>query len=328
MDANTCPDPCRIENEPLRSDEAAYFGGLCDPLRGGGFVVIPVLGKKPFIPGWEKFWTSPPRDASYAKWRKASATQNVGLCMGEVIGIDIDHDVETTAEEAQAIAFEVLGPTPFVRVGRAPRRTLFYRVNYEDAHHLGGWRVGKVQLLAKGNQSVIYGTHPDTVQPYVWTVRELSGARLQDLPLVDFDKVANLKKALSGLQEVLGAGPVVAAQNGSGAKPSGDDQPLRGDRNKRLFDHLREIANRCPDFETLNQHALDWNVSLPEPLPPSEVYATAKQVWSYKENGCLWGVGTKAPVVLPLSREQLTEVMPLLKPSAAKLFLLLAATRG
>jgi hypothetical protein len=46
---------------------------------------------------------------------------------GRVVGIDLDADDPNKAAHLEALAVKHLGPTPFQRVGRAPRTLLLYR---------------------------------------------------------------------------------------------------------------------------------------------------------------------------------------------------------
>lgn len=43
------------------------FSSVCQYLRQGGFVPIPLEGKTPIPIGWAGFWLNPPSEKTYAK---------------------------------------------------------------------------------------------------------------------------------------------------------------------------------------------------------------------------------------------------------------------
>ncbi len=134
------------------------------------------LGKVPGIRGPNGTWHG-------YDWRGVQATAddvmlwvssgaNIGLRAGRFPGIDIDTLDETMAEEIQEIALRVLGPAP-IRTGRAPKRLLMYqavksfgrfRLHITDP----GNTTHLIEVLAEGQQYLLYGTHPTTKKPYQW----------------------------------------------------------------------------------------------------------------------------------------------------------------
>lgn len=103
----------------------------------------------------------------------------IGIAAGQVIGIDIDLLAsEAIAHEIEAIAKEMLGNTPAVRIGRAPKRLLVYRA----IEPFAGFKLPPIEVLGHGQQFVAYGIHPDTGQPYTWPVESLADIDLEELP--------------------------------------------------------------------------------------------------------------------------------------------------
>lgn len=100
---------------------------------------------------------------------------SIGLRATRVLGLDIDSLTPHVAAEVERIALEVLGPAP-VRVGRAPKRLLMYRLA-EGAEHVTRMRLfldagdgvtHLIELLGHGQQFLVEGTHPGTLRPYEW----------------------------------------------------------------------------------------------------------------------------------------------------------------
>jgi hypothetical protein len=294
------------------------FGATGDRLRKSGFVPIPLTGKRPIPNGWAGFWLRPPSDKTYAAWRKNSAGANVGICLGEVVAIDIDIDDQVGADNSQELVFSLLGPTPFIRIGRPPRRTLFYRLPHEQAQQTSSWKVGPVEMLAEGKQSAVFGIHPDTQMPFHWPQRSILGASVTDIPLIASAKLKSLKDRLSR----------------HGENDSEDQTiftltyvPQSGQRNDYLFWFSRQIADECPTKDILSERLRSRNLQMPDPLPAAELDHIARSTWRYKRQGTLLRSGRNAPVVLPFTREIGLDRFRKLTPKATKLYLVLIATR-
>lgn len=91
----------------------------------------------------------------------------IGIACGLTVGIDIDSEDADLALKIDNLAREILGNTPALRIGRAPKRMLVYRA----ATPLASRRIGKlngVEVLGVGRQFVAYGIHPDTQKAYEW----------------------------------------------------------------------------------------------------------------------------------------------------------------
>ena len=73
----------------------------------------------------------------------------------------------------------MLGDTPCLRIGRAPKRLLVYRA----ATPFAGRKRHPLELLARGQQFVAYAVHPDTGRPYEWPEDSLVELPLSRLPV-------------------------------------------------------------------------------------------------------------------------------------------------
>src|SRR4051794_27983887 len=83
-----------------------------------GWPVIPVSGKAPSIPEWQRFCLELPTEHRIESWGRAAARSTGIACGKYVVAIDIDIKSDADlAGEVELIAFEVFGPTPFKRIG-------------------------------------------------------------------------------------------------------------------------------------------------------------------------------------------------------------------
>lgn len=103
----------------------------------------------------------------------AASGSGIGLKAGRFPAVDIDVLDADLASAIESITVGVLGEAP-VRYGRAPKRLLMYRARpgavltrrrlwlrlYGETH--------LVEVLGEGQQYVVHGTHPSTMQPYRW----------------------------------------------------------------------------------------------------------------------------------------------------------------
>jgi putative DNA primase/helicase len=167
-------------------------------LLAGGYDPIPIVahdapgkspGKRPALDGWQGIEITPDVVRSWAAERRAGDV-NTGIRTGKMAGVDIDVLIQHVAEQIHAMATAMLGPTPLLRVGRAPKRLLCYRtaapiakVATSDLIMPDGSKA-KVEILGVGQQCVCFGTHPDTRKPYEWQGESPLDVPLAALPLV------------------------------------------------------------------------------------------------------------------------------------------------
>ena len=89
----------------------------------------------------------------------------------------------------------MLGTTPLVRIGRAPKTLLGFRCEEDPFRKLStGTFVmpdgseAKVEILADGQQFVADGIHPDTGQPYLWPAGSPETVPLADVPPITLEQ--------------------------------------------------------------------------------------------------------------------------------------------
>ena len=168
-----------------------YMAQLGASLVDHGFPILPIQPgtKKPGMyrsrawhdyPNWTRHCERDTTDnevSVWADWPEAG----IGIAAGRVIGIDIDVvQPESLALEIEALAKRMLGDTPAVRIGRAPKRLLVYRA----AQPFKGFKFPPIEVLGQGQQFLAYGVHPDTGNPYYWPVQALADMTIDELPAI------------------------------------------------------------------------------------------------------------------------------------------------
>ncbi len=307
----------REQSKP-RKRPAETFGSVCQALLKGGFVPIPLDGKKPIPKSWAGFWLHPPSEKTYAAWRKKHAAANTGICTGEIIAIDADIEEPTDAIKAEVDIFSILDPTPFIRIGSAPRKVYLYRLRYEEARQTTSWKAGSIELLADGKQCAVFGMHPTTRQPYLWPQKSILHATVNEIPLISLDQLIRLRRAFEN---------PASEQSEEPRRFTMDYGPEIGERDKYLFWFAKEQAATSSSLTALTEAVLAKNNSFRDPLPIKEATAKAKSAWQYKEQGKLRLSGTNAPTIIPAPRATIAALIRKLDPQSAKLLIGLAATR-
>lgn len=162
----------------------------------GAHVAMKAAGKRPMMKGWETVCASAD-EGEIARWSKAQRNcTNTGLLCGDLVGVDIDVLDVNLADRLRDMAMAMLGPTPLLRIGKAPKCLLAFRteapfdkVQTSEFQMLDG-SVARVEVLATGQQFVAFGIHPGTKAPYHWPDRSPLDVPLTDLPVVTRDTCA------------------------------------------------------------------------------------------------------------------------------------------
>lgn len=171
-------------------------------LLANGYEPVPIIGpsepvksagKRPSLREWASIDIQPPVVKGWA--RECPRDTNTGLRCGLLIGLDIDVTNAALSREIEDTAIAILGSTPLRRVGRAPKVLLAYQVAEAGGKLetpeiiLPDGTKAQVEVLAKGQQFVSHGVHPDTRQAYVWTAMAPEQVPLADVPVVQPSKV-------------------------------------------------------------------------------------------------------------------------------------------
>ena len=186
---------------------------------------------------------------------------NTGLACAEIVAVDVDILDQHLVDEIVHLTETRLGPTPLVRVGRAPKILLVYRwerpfrkIQTAELFLPDGQKL-KVEVLAEGQQFVADGVHPDTGEPYRWTDESPETVHLSTLPLVSEEQVRNVIAEIDQLLHEAGAKPKEASgangadaeeQRSTRAAPNGGSDFFRRVNDTALGDIGRWVRSLFP----------------------------------------------------------------------------------
>jgi putative DNA primase/helicase len=227
----------------------------------GAHINVNSAGKRPKMSDWQTKLNVDPEEIR--GWSGSLSDQadctNTGLLCGEVVGVDIDVlDADLSAKLATR-AQQLLGPSSLRRIGRAPKVLFVYRVETPHEKHSTQDLIfgddptdksakAKVEILAKGQQFVAFGIHPETRQLYAWPEQSPLDVPVADVPLVTLEK---LKQFLEEAEQILrDAGGRTAAeikaeikdnerQGNEAAGVRSGDKPSR----EKIADALDHVVN-------------------------------------------------------------------------------------
>lgn len=167
----------------------ALFRQYADRAANNGFSVIPIKpgDKKPALPyGWSKYCTKPATESQLKNWHLKYAQCGVGIAGGNVVGVDIDSLGNTIAIRLENAALGILGETPLIRVGQAPKRLLVYRADGV----IPSRSTGEIDIIGVGRQFVAMGIHPATKRFYEWIgYGSPFDTCIDDLPTISTDEI-------------------------------------------------------------------------------------------------------------------------------------------
>ena len=160
-------------------------------LRAGGYVPIPVDGKRPTNAAWQS--DVPPDDSEIASWKTFCRNAfNTGILTKRTPAIDIDVTDGIVANAIADRAAELVDEREplLLRFGKHPKCAILFRtdVPFEKirtpeftspdgaTHH--------VEILCDGQQLVVSGRHPDTGNDYQWPNGAPGKIKHSELPLL------------------------------------------------------------------------------------------------------------------------------------------------
>lgn len=181
---NPAPNSHGDDRLDTKSGYLAQFG---ERLLENGYHVVPIKvgGKAPGFDGWEK---SRATKAQLKEWvEHGHRWAGVGILTKNTPAIDIDIRDERVALLMDQWVRDHLGGT-LVRIGQAPKRLFLFRTDtpfrkMRTTLRLDEWKdKQQIEILAEGQQCVIYHKHPDTHKPYTWPS---AGCNPLEVPVVE-----------------------------------------------------------------------------------------------------------------------------------------------
>jgi hypothetical protein len=232
----------------------SYMARLGARLVDNGYPVLPIMPgtKKPGrylngmwrdYPGWNRHSVRPTTEHELAIWSQWPDA-GIGIVTGSIVGVDIDvHDAQL-ASRLERLAREILGETPLLRIGLAPKRLLVYR----SPQPLKGRRAHPIEALGLGQQLVAFAEHPETRRPYQWPDESPAELPAEQLPEIDETTLRLfLDQAQALVPPELRPGRLPGERTAqAGAVAAGD---LRGTP-EAIADALRFIPNADLDYDS------------------------------------------------------------------------------
>ena len=248
---------------------AAEIAQLRLQLVDSGWNPIPVHPntKKPAINEWSTVEANEHHIENWARSRPAAVSTGLN-CNKDYFAVDIDVvSSNELARSVMAVAFDKLGYTPFVRVGRAPKILLVYRQvpGSITSTKLSAANGDGLEILANGRQFIAFGIHPDTRKPYSW-VGETSPLEEgpTNAPLVNQE---DIDAFLDAVHQIM---PLGTGKRAGTGKSGGDDQLFAYNEAGQVTDGRERLLRDC----VLEVARETWAAN--EPL---EVQPLADQAW-------------------------------------------------
>ncbi len=172
------------------------FGTHAAKLHANGWPwLIPIMAgqKRPALVKWQHFGPTPMTTPQIASMARSYTSAGIGLAYnnGAVMSVDLDVLDPTKAMDSAMLTMNILGETPLIRFGRAPKSLLVYRA--APGLQISGKGFGKFELYWKAGQTVFFGKHPDGFS-YRWPDKSPLDVSPNDLPTVTTAMVAALIK--------------------------------------------------------------------------------------------------------------------------------------
>ena len=230
------------QNEILYRYAEPIFGAVAPRMVSNGWSIYPQT-KRDRMPGTVNHemikWSTDhnlvnelPKPEALRDWIKQCSTLNVAVVFGPASGntfaVDIDVTDPDLSQMVQDITIEHLGPTPFRRVGNAPKIAFIYRHAPDDpvdntSRHFAAEDEDKnviasphgLEVVASGKSLTFYGHHHKTGRYFKWLEANPLTSRPEDATLVTSEQVA---KWLEAINEAL---PFYTNQGGDGENVQG-----------------------------------------------------------------------------------------------------------
>jgi len=164
-------------------------------LLANGYPPLPIEGKRPPLKDWQKKIAA--SEAEIELWEKVYPyATNTGILTQLTPTLDIDITDSEAADAVESLARERFEERGFViiRIGQAPKRAIFLRTDTPFEKITGiviapnGDTDQKIELLADGQQVVVFGIHPKTGNLYSWFGGEPASITHEELPYVSEDE--------------------------------------------------------------------------------------------------------------------------------------------
>jgi Bifunctional DNA primase/polymerase, N-terminal len=126
------------------------------------------ISKRPAMVGWPGLnraeWDGADLAAAVAEYQPAEDFCCCLAAQSEIVAVDLDIVDQEHAAAADKLADDILGRTPLVRIGLAPKQIRVYR----GGDSIRSRKLHPLEIFSGSGQFVGYGWHENAGRPYVW----------------------------------------------------------------------------------------------------------------------------------------------------------------
>jgi hypothetical protein len=188
----------------MHDETATAFAAVAVGLHERGWRPHPVHGKKPEMLGWNGLcgleWDRDDLLATIGDY--ADAVYGCGLVAPRTnVFLDIDILDARLAAAVSELADRILGPTPLVRVGLAPKQVRIYRCDPVDL--IRTQKLHPIEIFCGSGQIAAFGIHPDTNEPYRWIAGHSPLTMAADDPSIPQIRSAQLRAFVTEARALL-----------------------------------------------------------------------------------------------------------------------------
>lgn len=266
----------KIENniELMYRPSEQVFGSVAEILVQNGWSIYPQDTER--RPGrvngetiaWQhdhKLSEKLPKAEHLKKWVQQCSTLNVASVMGPGSGytcaIDIDVLDKEKSDQIVELAEKILGRTPFIRVGRAPKIALIYRYDPDDPVQSVSRNFAEkdsenniyasenaVEILGQGKSITFLGKHHKTGRYFQWIHKSPINYTPLEAPVITNSLVADFMEAVNGHVQNFHRGSSILVQT----------EDVEWDENSEVkIPKLKSIAGNTPWVEDKNGRVVD-----------------------------------------------------------------------
>ena len=160
-------------------------------LLAAGYTPIPVSGKAPIMPEWQK---QQPTVSDVEKWPQLYPRAfNTGILTRATPTVDIDVYDGDIVDKLLELLWRMVGDGghAMVRIGQAPKCAILFQTDQPFAKlstpvfTSPDGRKHHIEVLGDGQQVVVFGKHPETGGNYTWDLGEPGKVLHDDLPHIN-----------------------------------------------------------------------------------------------------------------------------------------------
>jgi hypothetical protein len=202
----------------VKSGPLINFAAVAQSVAAHGWRPFPgkQITKVPAMPGWPGLnaaeWDSADLAAAVAEYQPVDDYCCCLAVQAEIVAIDADILDPEHADYASKLADDILGATPLVRIGFAPKQVRIYRAG----DHIKSRKLHPLEIFSGSGQFIGFGWHAKANRPYVWTCESplTIAADSHEIPAV---KLTQIERFTSELFKVVPRRLLPTRQGRSGA---------------------------------------------------------------------------------------------------------------